>query len=79
VNFFFNHDTKSQKGLINNFFRVYADAGVYFIYTNDAGRIIRSQYFFYFYRAHNTKFQYLVESPCRVDKIFKMNPKIGIF
>ena len=26
------------------FFRVYADAGVYFIYTNDASQIIRSQF-----------------------------------
>ena len=40
--------------------------------------------FFNFYRARNTKCQFLAESPCRVVKIFelskiyKMTPKIGI-
>ena len=54
VNFFCVFSTsfvpwyKKPKSLKNNFFRVYADAGVYFIYTNDAGRIIRSQYFLIF-------------------------------
>jgi hypothetical protein len=35
---------QKAKKLKNNFFRAYANAGVYFIYTNDASQIIRSQF-----------------------------------
>ena len=54
VNFFCVFSTsfvpwyKKPKSLDKFFFRVHADVGVYFMYTNDAGRIIRSQYFLIF-------------------------------
>ena len=35
---------QKAKKLKNNFFRAYANAVVYFIYTNDASQIIRSQF-----------------------------------
>ena len=50
VNFFCVFSTsfvpwyKKTKILKNNFFRAYANASVYFIYTNDTSQIIRSQF-----------------------------------